>query len=101
SLNLLKQKGHPVIVQLTRDFVGAEAKDDATVVCTFAAGRARDVPLFVAGLPIFSRAYYATRNFDETTLETPLGSGAYRVGSFEVGRFIEYERVKDWWGANL
>jgi microcin C transport system substrate-binding protein len=101
SLNLLKQKGHPIIIQLTRDFVGAEAKDDATVVCKFAAGRARDVPLFVAGLPIFSRAYYATRNFDETTLDIPLGSGAYRVGKFEVGRFVEYDRVKDWWGANL
>jgi microcin C transport system substrate-binding protein len=101
SLNLLKEKGHPIIAQLTRDFAGAEAKDDATVVCRFAAGRARDVPLFVAGLPIFSRAYYATRNFDESTLDVPLGSGAYKVGKLEVGRFIEYERVKDWWGASL
>lgn len=101
SLNLLKEKGHPIITQLTRDFLGAQATDDATVVCKFAEKRARDVPLFVAGLPIFSRAYYATRNFDETTLDVPLGSGAYRVGKFEVGRFIEYDRVKDWWGEKL
>ena len=101
SLNLLKEKGHPIITQLTRDFLGAQATDDATVVCKFAEKRARDVPLFVAGLPIFSRAYYATRNFDETTLDAPLGSGAYKVGKFEVGRFIEYDRVKDWWGAKL
>ena len=59
------------------------------------------MPLFVASLPIFSRAYYAKREFDETTLDVPLGSGPYKVGKFEVGRFIEYERVKDWWGANL
>ena len=101
SFNLLKEKGHPIITQLTRDFLGAEAKDDATVVCKFAPKRARDVPLFVAALPIFSRAYYSTRNFEETTLETPLGSGAYKVGKFEPGRFIEFDRVKDWWGANL
>ncbi len=44
-----------------RDFVKAEAPDDATVVVTFAPGRARDVPLFVASLPIFSKAYYATQ----------------------------------------
>ncbi|MFX4377374.1 ABC transporter substrate-binding protein, partial [Acinetobacter baumannii] len=50
---------------------------------------------------IFSQAYYAGRVFDETTLETPLGSGPYKVGRFEVGRFIEFDRVKDWWGANL
>ena len=67
----------------------------------FAPRRARDVPLFVASLPIFSRAYYATRNFDETTLEAPLGSGGYKVGRFESGRYIEYDRVKDWWGADL
>jgi microcin C transport system substrate-binding protein len=59
------------------------------------------VPLFVAGLPIFSRAYYANRSFDETTLDAPLGSGPYKVGRFEVNRYIEYERVKDWWGAAL
>ena len=101
SLNLLKQKGHPLITQLLRDFIGAKANDDVTVVATFAPKRARDVPLFVAGLPIFSRAYYATREFDQSTLDVPLGSGAYKVGRFEPGRFIEYERVKNWWGAEL
>jgi microcin C transport system substrate-binding protein len=101
SLKVLKEKGHPIAQQLLRDFVGAEAPDDATVVVRFAAHRARDVPLFVAALPIFSRSYYAARRFDETTLEVPLGSGPYKVGRFEPGRHIEYERVKDWWGADL
>jgi microcin C transport system substrate-binding protein len=101
SFKLLKEKGHPIIGQLTRDFLGAEAEDDTTVVLTFAPKRARDVPLFVAALPIFSRAYYTAHNFDETTLEVPLGSGGYKVGKFEAGRYIEYDRVKDWWGADL
>ena len=101
SLNILKGKGHPLITQSLRDFIGAEASDDTRVVARFVPKRARDVPLLVAGLPIFSRAYYATRPFDESTLDAPLGSGAYKVGRFEPGRFIEYERVKDWWGADL
>ena len=29
------------------------------------------------------------------------GSGPYKVGKFEVNRYIEFERVKDWWGADL
>ncbi len=101
SLQVLKDKGHPIAQQLLRDFVGAQAADDATVVVRFAPNRARDVPLFVASLPIFSRTYYAGRPFDETTLEVPLGCGPYRVGRFEAGRYIELERVKDWWGADL
>jgi microcin C transport system substrate-binding protein len=101
SLQVLKEKGHPIAQILLRDFAGAEAVDEATVVVRFAPQRARDVPLFVAACPIFSRAYYATRPFDETTLDTPLGSGPYKVGRFEVGRNMEFERVKDWWGADL
>jgi microcin C transport system substrate-binding protein len=101
SLAILKAKGHPLITQLLRDFTGAKAADDGSVVATFAPNRARDVPLFVAGLPIFSRAYYATKPFEESTLDIPLGSGAYKVGRFEPGRFIEYQRVADWWGAEL
>ena len=101
SLTVLKEKGHPLIVVQLRDMVKAEAVDDATLVVTFAPNRARDVPLYVAGLPIFSRAYYASRTFEESTLDTPLGSGPYKVGKFEVNRFIEFERVKDWWAADL
>ena len=101
TMNLLKEKGHPIIVSLLREFEGAEAPDDETVVVRFKAGRGRDVPLFVGGLPIFSQAYYSKRPFEESTLEIPLGSGPYKVGRFEAGRYIEYERVKDWWGADL
>jgi microcin C transport system substrate-binding protein len=101
SLLTLKEKGHPIITQQLRDFTGAEATDDRTVIARFAENRARDVPLFVAGLPIFSRAYYSKKPFDESTLDIPLGNGAYKVGRFQVGHFIEYERVKDWWGADL
>src|SRR6202022_1327538 len=101
SLTTLKTKGHPLILQQMRDMVKAEAADDAMLVVTFAEKRARDVPLYVAGLPIFSKAYYTTRPFDESTLDIPLGSGPYKVGKFEVNRYIEYERVRDWWAADL
>jgi microcin C transport system substrate-binding protein len=101
SLTVLKEKGHPIITQLLRDFAGAEVVDDATLVLRFAAKRARDVPLFAAGLPVFSRAYYAKREFDQSTLDIPLGSGPYQVGRFDAGRYVEYKRVANWWGADL
>jgi len=101
SLNTLKAKGHPLILVQLRDFVKAEAPDDATVVVTFAPKRARDVPLYVAGLPIFSKAYYSTRSFEDSTIDAPLGSGPYKVGNYEINRFIEFNRVKQWWGGDL
>jgi microcin C transport system substrate-binding protein len=101
SLNTLKEKGHPLILVQLRDFVKAEALDDATVAVIFAPNRARDVPLYVASLPVFSKAYYATHPFDESTLDAPLGSGPYKVGKFEANRYVEYDRVRDWWAADL
>jgi microcin C transport system substrate-binding protein len=101
SLNILKAKGHPIITQNLRDMIGATAIDDATAEVKFAPKRGRDVPLFVAGLPIFSKAYYDTKPFDESTMDAPLGCGPYKIGRFESGRYIAYERVPDWWGANL
>src|SRR5262249_57807869 len=77
------------------------AREDRRVVVGFGEKGGRDVPLFVAALPIFSRAYDSKKPFDESTLDVPLGSGAYKVGRFQVGHFIEFERVKDWWGADL
>src|SRR5262249_1198863 len=53
SLATLKEKGHPIIQQMLRDMESAEAVDETTVVVRFAPKRARDVPLFVAGMPIF------------------------------------------------
>ncbi len=101
SLNILAEKGHPNITVMLRDLQEVEAVGDRVVVLRFSAKRGRDAPLFAATLPIFSRAYYSTRNFAETTLEPPLGSGPYKIGRFEQGRFMEFDRVKDWWGADL
>ncbi|MCS0502209.1 extracellular solute-binding protein [Ancylobacter mangrovi] len=101
SLNLLKEKGHPIIVQNLREMESVQAEGEDTVLVRFTPTRARDVPLFVASLPVFSKAYYGTHPFDQSTLEPPLGSGPYKVGPFEVGRYIAYERVPDYWAAGL
>ena len=101
SLMLLKDKGHPDISQVIVPMVKAEASDARTVTVTLDGKQTRQTIFTIAGLPIFSKAYYAGRPFDSSSLEAPLSSGAYKVGTVSAGRFIEYERVKDYWGADL
>jgi microcin C transport system substrate-binding protein len=101
SLTTLKTKGHPAIANLLRDMEAAETEGDRVVVVRFTPNRARSAPLTAANLPILSKAYYSKQAFDETSMEPPLGSGPYKVGKFEQGRFVEFERVKDWWGEKL
>ena len=101
SLTTLKSKGHPTFSSVLRDLADVTADDKRTVQLRFHPTRGLDVPALAAAMPIFSEKYYSTRPFDETSLEAPLGSGPYRVARFEQGRYVEFERVKNWWGEKL
>src|SRR5258708_8261803 len=82
SINILKEKGHPLLVVQLRDMVKAEAPDEATVAVTFAQNRARDVPLFVAGPAVFSQAFFSKQPLCQSTPPTPPRSGPSQVGTF-------------------
>jgi microcin C transport system substrate-binding protein len=101
SFEALKEKGHPLYHQMLQDVVAAEALDPETVRYTFKGDQVRDLPLTVAGLPIFSKTYYASRAFEETTLDPPLGSGPYLVDQLAQGRTIVYRRNPNYWAKDL
>ena len=101
SLTALKTRGHPGFSSVLRELAEIRAEDSQTVSLRFSPARGLDAPALAASMPIFSEKYYGSRSFDETSLEAPLGSGPYRVGRFEQGRYVEFERVKNWWGENL
>ena len=68
----------------------------------------RELPLITSELPILPKHWWDEKNpsgeprdLSKSSLEFPVGSGPYRVKAFEAGRTIVYERVKDWWAANL
>ena len=101
SIMALKTKGHPTFRTTLSELVSAEAEGDEIATITLSPNRSRDLHLIVATLPIFSEKFWATRDFDSAMLEAPLGSGPYKVGRFEQGRFIEFERVPDYWAKDL
>ena len=83
------------------DVKQVEKRDARTVRFTFKSGTNRELPLILGQLIVLPKHYWAERDFTKTTLEPPLGSGSYKVGAFEPGRHVEYERVEDYWGGNL
>jgi microcin C transport system substrate-binding protein len=101
SLDVLKEKAHPTYSQLLVEVDGVDAEADDVALVRFVKERSRDAHLVVAGMPIFSAAWWKGRDFDAATLEAPLGSGAYRVKTFEQGRFIEYELSDGYWAKDL
>jgi microcin C transport system substrate-binding protein len=101
SFETLKAKGHPSIRLQLRDVAKAEAIDAHTVRYSFQGDLVRDLPIVVAGLPLLSKAYYANREFDATTLEPPLGSGPYRIAEHRQGAFVTYKRRENYWAKDL
>ena len=91
-----------------RHVVKAEKTGDREVTFTFDAPGNRGLPATIGQLAVLPKHWWEgtdkdgkKRNVDESTLEPPLGSGPYRIKDFTAGRNVVYERVKDYWGANL
>jgi len=72
-----------------------------TVRFDFKPGENRELPLILGQLTVLPKHYWATREFNATTLEPPLGSGAYKIKRVEANRTIVMERVPDYWGKDL
>jgi microcin C transport system substrate-binding protein len=107
SFDILKKQS-PVYAVYYSHVVKAEKLGERDVKFTFDAPGNRELPIIVGQLTVLPKHWWEgidrsgkKRDITATTLETPLGSGPYRVKSFEVGRRVSYERVKDYWGRDL
>ncbi len=101
SFNILKKKGHPRLSSGLRDVTSAKALGGYKVRYTFKGKLVRDLPLVVAQLPILPKAWWERREFDKTSLDKPLGSGPYTIGSFKPGSYVSFLRRKDYWAKDL
>jgi microcin C transport system substrate-binding protein len=101
SLETLRDKGAPFYRYYYKNVKSVEPAGERRVKFTFDETTNRELPLIIGQLPILPKHDFEGREFDRTTLEPPLGSGPYRIKSFEPGRTIVYERVADYWGADV
>ncbi len=101
TLDILKTKGAPNYAFYYYDVMSAEKVGDRKVLFKFREAGNRELPLIVGQLPILPSKWWATRDFENVSLEVPLGSGPYKVDSLEPGRWISYRRVADWWAKDL
>jgi microcin C transport system substrate-binding protein len=104
SYELLRDQGLPRYRLHYGKIDKMEILDPRTIKLTFKkpeTGYDPETPLIVAGLHVFSKARYEGKDFRQTGMTPLLGTGPYRVVKAEPGRSIVYERVKDYWAADL
>lgn len=91
-----------------KNVVKAEKTGEHQVTFTFDSTGNRELPLIISELSVLPKVYWTANGADgqprdlaKTTVEPPLGNGAYKIKSFEIGRSIVYERVADYWAKDL
>ena len=100
SFNTLKEKGAPFYRFYYSNVATPERVGPRKVKFTFTGGENRELPLIIGELTILPKHYWEGREFNDTTLLPPLGSGAYRIAAFEPNRSITYELVADYWAKD-
>lgn len=98
----IKAEGQPAMRHYYANVDQAEKLGEHRVRFHFSGPRNRELPQIMGQLPVFQKAWWeADDRFSRTTLTPWPGSGPYRIGSVEANRSITYERVPDYWGADL
>ncbi|KXU38299.1 hypothetical protein AXE65_02250 [Ventosimonas gracilis] len=97
----LLKHGDPMYRHYYADVEKVEILSAKTVRFVFKRNDNRELPMILGQLQILPKHWWASRDFSKTSLEIPLGSGAYRVEKLEAGRSIQYSRVKNWWAKDL
>ncbi|HBR98220.1 MAG TPA: ABC transporter substrate-binding protein [Gammaproteobacteria bacterium] len=101
SLDAKKEHGRAMIKTAYEAVERAEAVDKHHVKFYFSTRDSLKPITVVASLSPLPVKFWKDRDITASTLEPPLTSGPYRIKKMEPGRFIVYERVKDYWGKDL
>jgi peptide/nickel transport system substrate-binding protein len=101
SLQLLKGKGRPNHRTYYAKVAKTERLSDHAVRFTFDAAGDREVPLIIGLMPVLPKHAINPDTFENTSLQSPVGSGPYRVGKVDAGRSVTLVRDENYWGRDL
>ncbi len=100
SFKTLAEKGSPRYANAWAKVASARQTGPRSVRFTFNT-EDRELPLILGLRPVLKKADWAGRDFAESSLDVPTGSGPYVVDKFEANRFITFRRNPKYWGRNL
>ncbi len=101
TYRILLAQGRPALKIQFGDVKDVEVTGERRVVFHFSSTENRELPLLVGGLPVLPKHFFDGRDFSRPLTDPPIGSGPYRIGSFDMGRDLTYQRNPDWWARDL
>lgn len=100
SFDILKTKGLPAYRYYYAGVDKVLVESDTRIVFIFKKGSNLELPLIIGQMPILPKHYWGNKDFSKTSLDIPIVSGAYKVKKFEQGRYVVYERNKNYWAKD-
>ncbi|WP_255471069.1 extracellular solute-binding protein [Paracoccus sp. M683] len=100
SYETLGTQGHPRYLGAWGKVEGIEQTGERSVRISFNT-QDRELPLLMGMRPILKKAQWEGKDFTESGLEVPIGSGPYVVDKVDAGRQITFRRNPDYWGNDL
>ena len=103
SYNLLKDpEYHPFYKQYFKDIKSVEKIDSHKIKYTFSIYN-QELPLITGQMTIFPKHIYGAveKSFGSDFDEIAVGSGPYKIKSYEFGKHITFEKNPNWWGNNI
>jgi microcin C transport system substrate-binding protein len=101
TFRTLMAQGRPAMRIQFANVKDVEVTGDRRVVFHFRSNENREMPLLVGGLPVLPKHFFEGRDFSRPLTDSPIGSGPYRIASFDMGRDVVFERNPDWWARDL
>ena len=100
SFQTLGEQGNPRYATAWKKIATSEITRPRTVKFTFTE-KDREMPLLLGLRPILKKAQWEGKDFAESTLDAPVGSGPYMVDKVEPGAYLTLKKNPDWWGKDL
>ncbi len=103
TFETLMEKGKPFFKAYYANVERVEIPTPNQVKFVFNTTNNLELPLIIGQMPVFPKHYWTTegRDFAQTTLVPPVGSGPYKIANMKPGSSITYERDPNWWGKDL
>jgi peptide/nickel transport system substrate-binding protein len=100
SYQTLGTKGHPRYTAVWSKVAKMEQTGPRSVRFTFNTPD-RELAMLMGMRPILKKAQWQGRDFSQSSLMAPVGSGPYVIDRVDAGRSITFRRNPDYWGKDL
>ncbi len=101
SFETLINKGSPSYKRYYFDVKSVEVIDKLTVKFNFKTNKNNELPLILGQLSIIPKHFWEDKDFLDSDAIIPVSSGPYKIKTFKFGKYIRYERDKNYWAKDL